>query len=133
MKHTNFDGLSDEEFRQLEAEAWKGTLDYSGFPAAEYKFFDTVATLGYRYRHEKIPAELLRDDITAARRTYEKESTEYHRSREMYKLYQAAILKADGLMCSIEKAADHEEKLRFALECIGLLTGDTKFAERNLR
>ena len=133
MKHTNFDGLSPDEFRQLEAKAWKGTLDYSLFPAAEYKFFDTVATLGYRHRHEKIPAELLRDDITAARRIYERENSEHHRSREVYAEQQAAVLKADEMMCRIEKTSDRAEKLSLALECIGLITGDRKFAERNLR
>lgn len=131
MEHTNFDGLSDEEFRQLEKAAWKGQLDYSGFPAPEYKLFDTVATLGYRHRHEKIPAELLEKDISLARRTYRKESEQLRYSKTVWAERSRHILLTDELRCSITKTDDPSEKLQLALRCIELMTGEKGFEERN--
>lgn len=132
MNNKNFDGLSDEEFRQLEASAWKGELDYSGFPAAEYKFFGTVAALGYRHRHEKISAELFKQDITLARRTYQSETEQLNRSETVWKERSKAILASDELKCKIEKSNDPTEKLHLALKCIELITGENGFAERNM-
>lgn len=128
----NFDGLSDEEFRRLEKESWDGALDYNNFPAAEYKFFDTVAAIGYRHRHDKIPAELLKDDILQARKVYEREAAQFSRSAEMYRRYQAAILRSDELKCRIQKSRDVGEALGLALECIELLTGEEGFAKRSI-
>lgn len=133
MNKVNFNNISAEEMRKLETEAWNGNLDYRDFPAPEYKFFDRVAEFGYRHRHEKIASELFRSDIQLARRTYERDRTELNRSREVYAERQTAILKSDELLCLIEKTSDHSEKLRYALEALGLITGDTKLMERNLR
>ena len=129
MKY-NFNGLSDEDFRQLECKAWCGTLDYRSFPAAEYKFFDTVSELGQQHRGKKIPAELFRDDILSARREYLKEVQERSHSAQMYKKYQEAILLSDELKCRIQKAPDEHTALELALQCIELLTGENGFAER---
>lgn len=133
MSKINFNSISAEAFHQLEIEAWKGMLDYRDYPAAEYKFFDRITEFGYRHRHDKMAAELFRDDILLARRTYDRERSELNRSREAYAERQMAILKSDELLCLIEKTPVHNEKLRYALEALELITGDTKLMERNLR
>lgn len=132
MKKYNFNVLTDGEFRQLERMAWNAELDFNGFPAAEYKFFDTIQAIGARHRHDKVPKHLLIDDIELARKTYHDEKTQLSRSMEHYKAMQEAIIRSDELRCKIDKAAP-ADKLKYALECIEVLTGETGFAERNLR
>ena len=46
--------------------------------------------------------------------------------------YQNNIRKAGTLRSEIDKAKTAEDKLRYALECIEAMTGETGFARRNL-
>ena len=46
--------------------------------------------------------------------------------------YQGNIRKAGTLRSDIDKAVTAEDKLRYALECIEAMTGETGFARRNL-
>ena len=46
--------------------------------------------------------------------------------------YQLNIRKAGTLRSEIDKAKTVEDKLRYALECIEYMTGETGFARRNL-
>ena len=46
--------------------------------------------------------------------------------------YQLNIRKAGTLRSEIDKAVTAEDKLRYALECIEAMTGETGFARRNL-
>ena len=46
MKLINF--KDPKQFRELEKDAFDGKLDVEDFPAAEYRYFDRVAQLGYR-------------------------------------------------------------------------------------
>ena len=46
--------------------------------------------------------------------------------------YQRNIRKAGTLRSDIDKAKTVEDKLRYALECIEAMTGETGFARRNL-
>ena len=46
--------------------------------------------------------------------------------------YQNNIRKAGTLRSEIDKAKTVEDKLRYALECIEAMTGETGFARRNL-
>lgn len=132
MKKINFNTLTDEEFLGLEREAWNDVLDVGDFPAAEYKFFDTIRILGMRHRHDKIPKELLKDDILKARKIYKAECEKRDYGYNINARYQDAIMKSDALKIAVEKAATVEDKLRFALECVELLTNESGFAVRNL-
>lgn len=132
MNNINFKNISNEEMRDLEAEAWRGRLDYRDFPAAEYKFFDRIAELGYRHRNEKIPAELMKNDIKIARDIYRREADHAQRCAEVWKDHQTNIIRSGTLRSEITKATDREEKLRLALECIEIMTGEKGFAKRSI-
>lgn len=125
--------MSDEEFRGLERDAWNDVLDIGDFPAAEYKFFDTIRILGMRHRHDKIPKDLLKEDIVKARRVYKTECEKREYGLNINARYQDAIMRSDALKIAVEKAVTVEDKLRFALECVELLTNEPGFAARNLR
>ena len=118
---------------ELERQAWRGTLDYSGFHACEFKFLATIEQLGNRCRRDNIPAELLRGDVEKARKIYRREREELQYGLDINSKYQDAIRRSDRLRIAVEKAATIEDKLRFALECVELLTNETEFAVRNLR
>ncbi len=99
-----FDGLNEGEFKELQKAAWDGILDYSEFPACEYKFFDAVRIAGYRHRHEKRPMDFCRADIAQAKRVYSRETEERRYSLEIHGKYQDAILKTDALRCQLTKS-----------------------------
>lgn len=133
MDKINFKTISGDELLAMERKAWDGVLEYEDLPAPEYKFFDTIRRLGEQCRFNKVPAELLKDDIAAARKVYRRERGELQYGLDINTKYQDAIMKSDALKIAVEKAVTVEDKLRFALECIGLLTDETEFAVRNLR
>ncbi len=133
MTKINFKTVSGEELLAMERKAWNGALDYREFPAPEYKFFDTVRILGERHRYDKIPASLLKGDILAARRVYQRERGELQYSLDIHTKYQDAIISSDQLRIAVEKAGTVEDKLRFALKCVELLVDEAGFAARNLR
>lgn len=133
MTKINFKAISDDELLAMERKAWSGGLEYEDFPAPEYKFFDTVRRFGEQHRFDKIPAELLKGDIAEARRVYRNERRELQYGLDINGKYQDAIIRSDQLRIDVEKAATVEDKLRFALQCVELLTNETGFAARNLR
>lgn len=133
MKQINFDGLSVDEFRGLERSAWDGMLDFAEFPAAEYKFFDTVRTIGYRHRHEKYPMDFCKQDIEQARKVYEKEAEQLRYNLEANRAYQEAKRRSGELLNKIYKADDPAEKLDAALMCVELLTHEVGLRDRNLK
>lgn len=133
MKQINFSGLSAEEFRKLERSAWDGTLDFAEFPAAEYKFFDTVRTIGFRHRHEKYPMDFCKQDMEQARKVYEKEAEQLRYNLEANRAYQEAKLRAGELLNRIYKANDPVAKLDAALLCVELLVHEPGLRDRNLK
>lgn len=133
MKHINFDELSADEFRELERSAWNGVLDFAEFPAAEYKFFDTVRTIGYRHRHEKYPMDFCKQDIEKARKVYEKEAEQLHYNLEANRIYQEAKIRSRELVNRIYKADNLADKLDAALMCVELLTHEAGLRDRNLK
>lgn len=133
MERINFNTLTDEELHELERKAWNNVLDISGFPAAEYKFFDTVRLLGMKCRHDNIPAELFKDDIRKAREIYRREREQLTYNLEAQKNYLEARLKARELVNLIYKTNDFEGKLRLALQCAELLINEDGLTARNMK
>lgn len=121
----DFENMSNESLKALERLAWKEQLDFSEFPAPEYKFFDTIQALGIKCRNEGIPPGLLEKDIAKARRIYRSESMDYRHSKWIYGKYQDAILLSDNLRCQMTKEDDPGKVLHMALYAVELLTGDT--------
>lgn len=133
MNKIDFKTISEDEFLEMERKAWSGVLEYEDFPAPEYKFFDTVRKLGEQCRFDKVPAELLKGDIVTARKVYRKERGDMQYGLDINMKYQDAIKRSDQLRIAVDKAGSAEDKLRFALECVELLTDEAGFAARNLR
>ena len=94
----------------------------------EKQLFRQLRALYTEYRAGKYTREQARTDkglIYA-----DSESTE--KLFSVMEEYQLNIRKAGTLRSDIDKAKTVEDKLRYALECIEAMTGETGFSRRNL-
>ena len=133
MKSRSINFRDEEIFKKLESECYTDTLDFDSFPAAEYKYFSRLRKIFSDYKFNGL------DKDTAAKRKaviY----TEYRQDAErdgligrVYAEYQENIRKAGTLRSDIDKAKTVEDKLRYCLECIEAMTGETGFAKRNMK
>lgn len=125
--------FSDENvWKELKLKCYDGTIDYNDFPADEYKYFDRLRITYLEYKSGVIP----KDDAAARERMLLKEYRHSKqaaaRSLEVYQTYQSNIKRLDSLRIEINKAETVEDKLRPALEIVGIVTGDEGFERRNV-
>lgn len=132
MKSRSLNFQDEAVFKKLESECYTDTLAFENFPAAEYKYFSRLRKIYSDYKFGGL------DKDTAAKRKAEIYA-DYRQDAErdgligrVYAEYQENIRKAGTLRSEIDKAVTVEDKLRYALECIEAMTGETGFARRNL-
>lgn len=124
--------ITEHEFKALEMKAYDGSIDIDKLPAAEYRYFDRLRRLYYKYRHEDMPKEFAERMKAIAYTEYLHDKAERERVRCADIQYQYNIRLAQELKAEINKAPP-DKKLIPALEVIGLLTGDDVFAKANIR
>ena len=133
MKSRSVNFQDEEIFKKLESECYTDTLDYDRFPAAEYKYFSRLRKIFSDYKFNGL------DKDTAAKRkaeiyaNYRQDAERDGLIGRVYAEYQDNIRKAGTLRSEIDKAKTVEDKLRYCLECIEAMTGETGFAKRNLK
>lgn len=132
MKSRSINFQDEAIFKKLESECYTDTLVYDCFPAAEYKYFSRLRKIYSDYKFNGL------DKDTAAKRKagiyaeYRQDAERDGLIGKVYAEYQENIRKAGTLRSEIDKADNIEDKLRYALECIEAMTGETGFARRNL-
>ena len=132
MKGRSINFQDEAIFKKLESECYTDTLDFDSFPAAEYKYFSRLRKIYSDYKFGGL------DKDTAAKRKagiyadYKQDAERDGLIGRVYVEYQDNIRKAGTLRSEIDKAVTAEDKLRYALECIEAMTGETGFARRNL-
>ena len=132
MKSRSINFRDEEIFKKLESECYTDTLVYDCFPAAEYKYFSRLRKIYSDYKFGGL------DKDTAAKRKagiyadYRQDAGRDGLIGKIYAEYQNNIRKAGTLRSEIDKAKTAEDKLRYALECIEAMTGETGFSRRNL-
>ena len=94
----------------------------------EKQLFRQLRALYTEYRAGKYTREQARFEKGVIYADFE--STE--RLFSVMEEYQLNIRKAGTLRSEIDKAVTAEDKLRYALECIEAMTGETGFSRRNL-
>ena len=132
MKSRSINFQDEAIFKKLESECYTDTLDYDRFPTAEYKYFSRFWKIFSDYKFNGL------DKDTAAKRKaiiyaeYKQDAERDGLIGRVYAEYQENIRKAGTLRSEIDKAVTVEDKLRYALECIEVMTGETGFSRRNL-
>ena len=132
MKSRSINFRDEAIFKKLESECYTDTLNFDSFPAAEYKYFSRLRKIYSDYKFGGL------DKDTAAKRKagiyadYKQDAERDGLIGRVYAEYQKNIRKAGTLRSDIDKAKTVEDKLRYALECIEAMTGETGFARRNL-
>ena len=133
MKSRSINFRDEAIFKKLESECYTDTLDFDSFPAAEYKYFSRLRKIYSDYKFGGL------DKDTAAKRKagiyadYKQDAERDGLIGKVYAEYQDNIRKAGTLRSDIDKAVTAEDKLKYALECIEAMTGETGFAKRNLK
>ena len=130
MEKYNFNNA--EEFSQLERLAYDGQLDFNGFPAAEYRYFDRIQDIGYKVRHENFPKEFARKDRDRALSEYREDIAELLRYREVAAKAMDVTIHKSAYINRIYKEHSPMKKLAAALELLEILIGEDGFAARNL-
>lgn len=133
MKSRSINFQDEAIFKKLESECYTDTLDFDSFPAVEYKYFSRLRKIYSDYKFGGL------DKDTAAKRKagiyadYKQDAERDGLIGRVYAEYQENIRKAGTLRSDIDKAVTAEDKLRYCLECIEAMTGETGFTKRNLK
>ena len=119
-----------DEFKQLERQAYNGTLDVSDFPPAEYMYFSELRKIYYAFKFEGLSKEEASRKKQILLRCYHEAVSEHEKYCEVYKEYQGNILRAGTLISEINKAKSIHEIAVLACTAIGLMQGERTFADR---
>ena len=119
-----------DEFKQLERQAYNGTLDVSDFPPAEYMYFSELRKIYYAFKFDGLSKEEASRKKQILLRRYHEAVSEHEKYCEVYKEYQGNILRAGTLISEINKAKSIHEIAVLACTAIGLMQGERTFAER---
>jgi len=126
------DFSNPEIFHQLEKQAYQGTIEISGFPPVEYKYFSELRQIYYAFKFEGLSRPDAEKQKIELFRQYQSEKNTYDNYFQFVSDWNSNILKSDVLRCQISKSSDIVEKLRLAVECIGALSGDTVFTRTEI-
>ena len=130
MERICFDNA--EHFSQLERQAYDGQLDFSTFPAAEYRYFDRIQDIGYRSRHEGLARKQARSERDKALKDYRDDIDALTGNLNAARQYTESRVRMGALVDEIYKEHSPLGKLRLALVFVELTLHEEGFARRNL-
>lgn len=121
-----------EKFAEMERQAYNGQLDFNTFPAAEYRYFDRIQSIGYRVRHEGLPRDFAQEEREKALKDYRNDIDVLEDNIRAAERYTESRIRMDKLICEIYKEHKPLKKLKLALEFVELTIGESGFADRNM-
>lgn len=127
----NFDKMSDDEFTKFEDMAIDGRLLYDNFPSDEYKYFSKLSKLGYKNRHDGWSKEICEEKQKEYRDEYYSDKEHRERFFRMACTMQENIRKGEIMISEVNKADNQEDKLKYALQALELMTCQEGFTKRN--
>jgi len=122
-----------EVWQELKRQCYDGTIEYEDFPADEYKYFDRLRITYLKYKFSGMPKTEAAKQERLLLCEYEQSKERDSRSLKVYQEYQKNIKRFEMLKIAIRKADDPMIKLSYALEIIGIITGDDSFMRINLK
>lgn len=129
-----YDFLNPEVFKKLETDCYKAgvrgcTIDYSNFPAAEYRYFERLCGVYNKFSREEMSLEEAKAQKLIFYKDYQNDLAQYLKYSEVCKKHQEAI-KATEQLCSelckmvIKFPDDVHEALRTALKIVSAARGE---------
>lgn len=132
MKKTiNF--KDENTFKNLERQAYDGTIDISDFPAAEFKYFYKLKELYAHFKFLGCPKEDAVRIKTLLMKQYADDVYERDTAYRIAKKYQDNIKIAHIRLADINGSRDALEIAMFACEIVGAMMGDDSFANLQKR
>lgn len=127
----NFDKMSDDEFAKFVDMAIDGRLLYDNFPSDEYKYFSKLSKLGYKNRHDGWSKEICEEKQKEYRDEYYSDKEHRERFFRMACTMQENIRKGEVMISEVNKAENQEDKFKYALQALELITCQEGFTNRN--
>lgn len=129
-----YDFLNPEVFKKLETDCYKAgvrgcTIDYSNFPAAEYRYFERLCGVYTKYSRQEITLEEAKSQKLVFFKDYKNDLAQYLKYSEVCKKHQETV-KATEQLCSalckmtIKFPDDVHEALRTALKIVSAARGE---------
>lgn len=128
-----YDFSNPKHWKAMEKQAHDGTLDFSRFPPAAYRYFSELTKLYHAYRFESLDMASAQSRKKKLHAQYRESVIAFEGAQAAFKDYQNNIRKAGTLLSEIEKAVSADRIASLACEVIGLFTGDQGFADRQRR
>ena len=126
------DFSNPEIFKQLEKQAYIGTINCENFPPAEYQYFMELRKIYYAFKFEgidKLEAETQKKKLYSC---YLHNADISARYQHVIQDWNANIRKCSTLRSEISKSKNLVEKYKLAIQCIGNMTGDNVFVKAEL-
>lgn len=120
-----YDFKNPDDFKECEQLAFAGTLDYSKFPPAAYRYFSELSKLYAEYRRKEISksdAEVRKKKLYA---NYSEALSAYEKWCNTCIAYQDNIRQTDLIRSLICKSDSIYDIADMAVKALSLLTGDT--------
>lgn len=127
----NFDKMTDEEFAGYEDAAIDGRLIYDDYPADEYKYFSRLSKLGYKNRHDGWSKEICEQKQREYKLEYLGAKEKTGRFFKTACRMQENIRRGEVLISKVYKARSSDDKLKYALQALELMTCEDGLAKRN--
>lgn len=128
------DFLDPEVFKKLETECYKAgvrgkTIDYSDFPAAEYRYFERLCGVYAQFNRNEITLEEAKAQKQIFYKDYRNDLAQYLKYSEICRKHQETV-KATELLCAalckmvIKFPEDVNEALKKALAIVSAARGE---------
>ena len=126
--------IKDEEwFKNTKTAVFRGEIEPDDFDTEDYKYFDKIRELGYKYR----AGQINREQFNAADQKYYKEYEQF-KTKQFEHLADAAkvcdnIRRTEMLKVELNKSESSDKALKFALEIAEICTGESGLKDRILK
>lgn len=126
--------IKDEKwFKTTKAAVFRGEIDPDDFDTEDYKYFDKIRELGYKYRTGQINKE----QFNAEDKKYYKEYEQF-KTKQLEHIADAAIMcdntrRTEMLRAELNKTKSSNKALETALEIAEILTGESGLKDRILK
>lgn len=120
-----YDFKNKQDFKECEQLAFAGTLDYSKFPPAAYRYFSELSKLYAEYRRKEISKSDAETNKKKLYANYSEALSAYEKWCNTCIAYQDNIRQTDLIRSLICKSDSIYDIADMAVKALSLLTGDT--------